>query len=193
LVPSTRQRIVSAATELFLASGYNATSLRMIADQIGITQAAVYYHFRAKDELLAALLGPLLHSYQEVLDEAEERAGRERTVDRRALLGAVFDCLWEHRAALRLISGDLSVEQHPTYAPQIDAIYLRLCTLLTIHGDTTSQPLAHAALGVLVEPLTRLPPENLDGAREVLLDAAVRVLDTPHPSPMGSSSGRATR
>lgn len=192
-MPSTRQRIVSAATELFLAGGYNATSLRMIADQIGITQAAVYYHFRAKDELLAALLGPLLHSYHEVLDEAEDRARRERTVDRRALLGAVFDCLQEHQAPVRLISGDLSIQQHPAYAPRIDAIYLRLCALLTIAGDTASQPLAYAALGVLVKPLTRLPPENLDSARDVLLDAAVRVLDTPHPLSVGSISDLATR
>jgi AcrR family transcriptional regulator len=87
----TRRRIVAEAMSLCLAGGYSATSLRMIADRIGITQAAVYYHFRAKDDLLPELLNPLFKAFDDVLGEAEERARREQAVDQRALFEALFD------------------------------------------------------------------------------------------------------
>jgi AcrR family transcriptional regulator len=35
--------------------GYDKTSLRQIADRLGFTQAAIYYHFAAKEDLLVAL------------------------------------------------------------------------------------------------------------------------------------------
>ena len=38
--------IVSKAAELFMAQGYNATSVRQIAEAAGCTDAALYYHFR---------------------------------------------------------------------------------------------------------------------------------------------------
>jgi len=38
--------------------GYEATSLQMIADEMGLTKAAVYYHFRAKTDILHAIMLP---------------------------------------------------------------------------------------------------------------------------------------
>jgi AcrR family transcriptional regulator len=52
---STRQRILDVALDLFVEEGYETTSLRQIAEVMGFTKAALYYHFRSKDELLLAL------------------------------------------------------------------------------------------------------------------------------------------
>jgi AcrR family transcriptional regulator len=52
---STRERILDAALELFLAQGYDGTSLRQIAEQLGVTKAALYYHFESKEDILRAL------------------------------------------------------------------------------------------------------------------------------------------
>jgi AcrR family transcriptional regulator len=41
-----QELIVAKATELFMAQGYNATSVRQIAEAAGCTDAALYYHFR---------------------------------------------------------------------------------------------------------------------------------------------------
>jgi AcrR family transcriptional regulator len=179
----TRRRIVAEAMALCLAGGYSATSLRMIADRIGITQAAVYYHFRAKDDLLAELLNPLFNAFAEVLGEAEERARRERAVDQRALFGALFDRLRDHRDALRLSSGDVTVRQHPLYAPIIARTSARCHKLVAGPGDPLGATLADAALGVLTGAASTLSGRQLDQAREVLLDAAIRVLNTPRASP----------
>jgi AcrR family transcriptional regulator len=51
----TRERILDAALELFTEQGYDGTSLRQIAEQLGVTKAALYYHFESKEDILLAL------------------------------------------------------------------------------------------------------------------------------------------
>ena len=48
----TRQRILDVALDLFTEQGYDGTSLREIAEQLGITKAAIYYHFESKEDIL---------------------------------------------------------------------------------------------------------------------------------------------
>src|ERR1700761_8611546 len=52
---STRQRILDIALDLFTEKGYDKTSLREIAAEVGFSKAAVYYHFASKDDILLAL------------------------------------------------------------------------------------------------------------------------------------------
>ncbi len=51
----TRQRILDVALDLFIEQGFDGTSLRQIAEQLGVTKAALYYHFESKDDILMAL------------------------------------------------------------------------------------------------------------------------------------------
>ena len=53
----TRQRILAVSGELFVEQGYDATSLREIAERLGVTKAALYYHFSSKDQILARPAG----------------------------------------------------------------------------------------------------------------------------------------
>jgi AcrR family transcriptional regulator len=48
----TRVRIQAIALELFTEQGYDKTSLREIAERLGVTKAALYYHFRSKEEIV---------------------------------------------------------------------------------------------------------------------------------------------
>jgi len=69
----TRQRILDTARELFTEQGYDGTSLREIAEPLGFSKAALYYHFKSKEEILAALLEPaneLLHAFLARLEAA---------------------------------------------------------------------------------------------------------------------------
>jgi AcrR family transcriptional regulator len=54
-VASTRERILDVALDLFIEKGFDGTSLREIAEQLGFTKAALYYHFASKDDILMAL------------------------------------------------------------------------------------------------------------------------------------------
>lgn len=49
----TRQRIVDAAREMFVRNGYEATTMRAIAERIEYTPTAIYHHFRNKEALLS--------------------------------------------------------------------------------------------------------------------------------------------
>ena len=52
---STRERILDIALELFTERGYDKTSLRDIAERLGTTKAALYYHFERKEDILLEL------------------------------------------------------------------------------------------------------------------------------------------
>jgi len=52
----TRARIIDVALELFAEQGYEKTSLREIADRLGVTKAALYYHFKTKDDIVHGIV-----------------------------------------------------------------------------------------------------------------------------------------
>ena len=67
--PSTRDRILAIALELFSEQGYDKTSLRDIAERLGTTKAALYYHFARKEDILLELHLELHALSHEALDE----------------------------------------------------------------------------------------------------------------------------
>ncbi|MGO9963235.1 MAG: TetR/AcrR family transcriptional regulator [Acidimicrobiales bacterium] len=52
---TTRERILDIALELFTEQGYEKTSLRQIAERLGFSKAAIYYHFASKEDILFEL------------------------------------------------------------------------------------------------------------------------------------------
>src|SRR5271155_5223407 len=71
----TRERILDVALDLFIEQGYDKTSLRQIADQLGFTQAAIYYHFAAKADILIALHRRLHELGRPALDQLAAETG----------------------------------------------------------------------------------------------------------------------
>jgi len=53
---ATRERVVECARRLFVRDGYDVTSIRSIGREAGLSDAAIHYHFRSKQELLAAVI-----------------------------------------------------------------------------------------------------------------------------------------
>src|SRR6204780_2621097 len=75
---STRERILDIALELFTEHGYDKTSLREIADELGFTKAALYYHFERKEDILLALhlrLHALGHGILDRLGHLDDHEG----------------------------------------------------------------------------------------------------------------------
>jgi AcrR family transcriptional regulator len=64
---STRARIQQVALDLFAEKGYEATSLREIAEQLGVTKAALYYHFKTKDEIVESLAEDWISQVRELV------------------------------------------------------------------------------------------------------------------------------
>ena len=77
----TRQQILETAERLFADRGYDATSLQMIADDMGLTKAAVYYHFRAKVDIRHEIMRSRVEQLRTLLDEAAAIRGRRARVE----------------------------------------------------------------------------------------------------------------
>ena len=76
---STRERILDIALALFNERGYDKTSLREIADRLGTTKAALYYHFERKEDILLALHLRLHDLGREVFERLGELDDNQRT------------------------------------------------------------------------------------------------------------------
>ena len=100
MTSGTRQRILDVSSALFAEQGYDATSLREIADQMGFTKAALYYHFQSKDEILKALIDPAFEIVGELLDRLERATDAESWAD---ALAWVVDQFFDNLDFFRLL------------------------------------------------------------------------------------------
>lgn len=75
----TRERLLDVALELFGDKGYAETSLREIAAELGVSKAALYYHFESKADILMALHMRMHAISRRALAELQ---GHERDVGR---------------------------------------------------------------------------------------------------------------
>ncbi|WP_141582828.1 TetR/AcrR family transcriptional regulator [Actinomadura sp. WMMA1423] len=66
----TRERIRSVALELFAEQGYEKTSLREIAERLDVTKAALYYHFKTKEDIVGSLFEDFYAEAEELLEWA---------------------------------------------------------------------------------------------------------------------------
>ncbi|MET7456138.1 helix-turn-helix domain-containing protein [Streptomyces sp. NPDC005574] len=65
---NTRQRIQDVALELFAEQGYEKTSLREIAERLDVTKAALYYHFKTKEEIIVSLFADLTQPMEDLIE-----------------------------------------------------------------------------------------------------------------------------
>lgn len=99
-----QSRIIAAALELFAIQGVGGTSLQMIADEIGVTKAAVYHQYSTKDEIVLAVAEAELTRLQAVIDAAEMETSRKRA--REVLVAGIVDLAVDGRRAVSTILSD---------------------------------------------------------------------------------------
>lgn len=178
----TRQRVLETAERLFLEHGYAGTSIRDIAQELQLTKAAVHYHFAAKEQLMAALLEPVLQGYDALLDR---HAGSG--LGPRELLSDVGDLLVRTGPLLSVLTGD------PSVAAAGEDLHRHLHAL----ADRTARALAgneaapeatlraHCALGALFagwDSAQRSGGAVPDATLQVVLDAALDALGSAEPA-----------
>ncbi|QKW28745.1 TetR/AcrR family transcriptional regulator [Streptomyces seoulensis] len=106
---NTRQRIQDVALELFAEQGYEKTSLREIAERLDVTKAALYYHFKTKEEIIVSLFADLTQPIEELIEWGRSQphtlATKQEIVRRydEALGGAapLFRFMQENQATVR--------------------------------------------------------------------------------------------
>jgi AcrR family transcriptional regulator len=101
---AAQHRILDAALALIAENGVGGTSLQMIADEVGVTKAAVYHQFKTKEEIVIALTERELGRLDDALEAAE--AGSSRPRAREVLLSRVIDMAVERRRAAATLQFD---------------------------------------------------------------------------------------
>jgi AcrR family transcriptional regulator len=135
----TAGRILDVAEELFASQGYDGTSLRQIADAVGIKEPGLYNHFASKQSLYEAVLHRALNPMTEALSRQLEGATGLR--DYTDLPSIMTDLLAGH--------------------PQMAALFQQA---LQDESDSTGSRLVHKWLDTLfsqgMESMERLGPAN---------------------------------
>jgi AcrR family transcriptional regulator len=62
-----KERIQQVAIELFTDQGYDKTSLREIAERLEVSKAALYYHFKSKEEILRSIIADMTGAIDELI------------------------------------------------------------------------------------------------------------------------------
>jgi AcrR family transcriptional regulator len=90
-----RPAIVAAATSLFASKGVDATSMREVADAAGVREAAIYRHFRGKEEMAQEIFASWYGWYSRQVQEIVERGDSVRE-KLHALVHAEFEAARAH-------------------------------------------------------------------------------------------------
>jgi AcrR family transcriptional regulator len=113
----TRQRIVAAASSLFYSEGIRAVSVDAVAEKAGLTKRTLYYHFRSKDDLVAAYLAardqPNLTLFKRWFDEAEGGLPDKIAVIFRNLARSARHPKWRGCGFLRTTAELANLPGHP--------------------------------------------------------------------------------
>ena len=169
----TKQRILDTARELFARKGVQKTSLQEIADQLGITKPALYYHFSSREELVRNIMQPLIDDGEAFVRGQEELA----EVQPRALLEGFFDFNIRHRADIMLVLTELTTLAELGLVDTVLAWRERLTALLFSPSPTlTEATRAVVALGGLQDCTIQFPHIPQDELREAAVDAACAAL-----------------
>lgn len=110
----SRERILAQALHLFAEQGYRGLAMRELADAVGLTKAALYYHFRDKEDLFGAVVHAYLVELGALVDTASSDAATCRIALERIVRGIMAQPP-EKRAIVKLVTQEMG---HMTSAQQ---------------------------------------------------------------------------
>lgn len=171
----TRARILLAALEEFAARGFHETSVRQIAERVGVTKTAVLYHFPGKADILAALAEPMVND----LDQAMATAGLvDPVAARSAAIEGMLQVWLTHRYLLRLNLQDLAMAGTGLFYERFRDGMLRANVLVAGPGaDFALRVLAAQAIAMLSDPVVLFADEPTEALRAAVLRGVHRLLD----------------
>ncbi|MBK7761006.1 MAG: TetR/AcrR family transcriptional regulator [Deltaproteobacteria bacterium] len=176
-----RGRIIREATRLFAERGYAATSVREIAEAVGVTKPTLYYHFGSKDGLFTALVNHHLGCWLDVIAGCLQAPAP--VLDRiRAYVAACFQLHLDDPMVLRFLHQ--AIQQAGQGAPLVDAKKFHegevVLLIALLQEDHPGHPSPHdpvaGALMLLGDIRIRLGA-TLHGGPPLTADTADQVLD----------------
>jgi AcrR family transcriptional regulator len=185
----TRSRLRELALRLFAEQGYEKTSLREIAERLGVTKAALYYYFKSKEDIVRSLLEDYIAELDELIawgkPQPRTAATRAEIVRRYLHIVAsgteVFRMLHQNQAAVASLAS--AKERGELMRERMDA----LTDLLTEPTGTLRDQVRAASCLMSVSYCCMRFQDRVSSPEEleqVVLDVALELADaTPADSP----------
>ena len=176
---STRSRIQAVALELFTEQGYEKTSLREIAERLGVTKAALYYHFKSKDEIVNSFVEDRLASLDAIISRAANRPADNAA--RRAVIDEYADAFFAHGpSVMRFFEQNQTALKSLSAGQQMRDRMLRTVDVLS-RGDDSPATQLRAALALFSVHSSwfavRVPEITNEERRRIALEVAYELLD----------------
>ncbi|MEO3868101.1 helix-turn-helix domain-containing protein [Nonomuraea sp. B12E4] len=176
----TRARIQEIALRLFTEQGYEATSLREIAEELGVTKAALYYHFKTKDDIVTSLVDLRVAELEGLLEWAR---GQEKTTEmRRELLRRYAEQLTMPRylqVARFLERNQTALRNHPKLAKMRETM-ITLSAEMCEPGAPATERIIHSLAFFAIHAGKWLTMEGEFSDEEIdkaSMEVALRLLD----------------
>jgi len=173
----TRERIQAIALELFAEQGYEKTSLREIAERLGVTKAALYYHFKSKEDIVRSFVEDYRAELEQVIAWG---AGQPRTPQSRAeILRRYSDIVGEQLAVIRFMEHNQAA-MHSLMAASgarkkmFRDQFMSLCDLITPPGAPLAERV-RAAMAVISIGMSSLLFQREAASPEELHDVVLKV------------------
>ena len=188
---TTRERILRAAGDLFVANGYERTSLQAIASAVGLTKATILYHFPAKKHIAAELVEPVVADMEAATDRAVQQPPDRRAW---AMIEGWLDTVLAHQRILRMVVLDINtLAPHEQYE-RLLAVHARAVEIVS--GPNPSQRervRAVQALSMVGDPVVYHLTMEAPSLREDILDGVRRFLNATQLAPPSTSRRRPGR
>lgn len=160
----TRRAVVDTARRLFQERGYDATSLQLIADTMGVTKANVYYYFHTKAEILEVITEMSQATLKAVFDEAEGIA--DRPARQAFVIDSFIDLIVEQRA-YSVSRTDPGLRRQERIAASMEQLGKRGLEVLFGPEPTLDEQVGYhlvSDLGPLLQHFEDLPDDELHDA-----------------------------
>ena len=191
----TRSRLRELALQLFAEQGYEQTSLREIAERLGVTKAALYYYFKSKEDIVRSLVEDYMAQIDDLIawakDQPREPAIRAEIVSRYLDIvangTAVFRLLHQNQAAVSSLAA--AKERGELFRERMDA----LVDLLTEPGAPVIDQIRAASCLVSISfGLMHYQDRVADPAelRAAVLDVALGLADARPSRPQPQAASR---
>ncbi|WP_310963662.1 TetR/AcrR family transcriptional regulator [Nocardioides terrisoli] len=178
----THDAILEAALRLFAEKGYDATSMREIAEALGISKPALYYHFDSKEDIVRAILQDMVVQLDDVVAWAREQP---RSPDlARVIVERWADVVQRHGSRMfRFMMGSHHVVREVQGDKHALMPHLNELASIIAADDASPERVLRARLALMSVNVAGVVGLDIDGPDEEILAAARRIAVDLLPGP----------
>jgi AcrR family transcriptional regulator len=190
---NARERIQDVALSLFIEEGYDKTSLREIAEKLGVTKAALYYHFPTKEDIVASITEDRIKQVAEIIEWARTQPRDEAM--RREFVRRYADLLQggRHFKVMQFF------ERNQTVAKTLqsgETMRAQMMEVMDVLSDSSEPPEVQLrrSISIFAMHASWLIMKGRDIAPEVARQASIKVAlelvsEPQHDKPQNASKG----